>query len=61
VALGYGSLYNHSYSPNARYLDVGRMTKAFISLRDIAPGEEITINYNADPHDMADVGFEVAD
>ena len=24
LALGYGSLYNHSYEPNARYKDIGR-------------------------------------
>lgn len=61
MALGYGSLYNHSYAPNARYVDVGRLTKAFVALRDIAPGEEITVNYNADPHDRSDVGFSVDD
>lgn len=61
VALGYGSLYNHSYAPNARYVDIGRMTKAFIALREICPGEEITINYNADPHDLTEVGFLVAE
>ena len=59
LALGYGSLYNHSYRPNARYDDVGRQTKVFTALRDIAPGEEITINYNGSPDDRAPVGFEV--
>jgi len=59
LALGYGSLYNHSYQPNARYDDAGRMTKVFTALRDIAPGEEITVNYNGDPDDLSPVGFEV--
>jgi SET domain-containing protein len=59
LALGYGSLYNHSYQPNARYDDAGRMTKVFTALRDIAPGEEITVNYNGDPEDLSSVGFEV--
>lgn len=59
LALGYGSLYNHSYRPNARYDDVAPQTKVFTALRDIAPGEEITVNYNGDPEDGADVGFEV--
>src|SRR4051794_15238464 len=59
VALGYGSLYNHSYRPNARYDDVGRQTKVFTALRDIGPGEEITVNYNGDPADRAAVGFDV--
>lgn len=61
LALGYGSLYNHSYRPNARYDDVGRMTKIFSALRDIAAGEEITVNYNGEPDDRSPVGFEVID
>lgn len=59
VALGYGSLYNHSYQPNAYYRDRRNRVKEFIALRDIEPGEEITINYNGSPHDLADVGFDL--
>jgi SET domain-containing protein len=59
LALGYGSLYNHSYQPNARYDDVGRRTKVFTALRDIDQGEEITVNYNGSPHDLSPVGFSV--
>ena len=59
VALGYGSLYNHSYTPNAHYVDVDQCRKRFVALRDIEAGEEITINYNAVPDDRSDVGFEV--
>jgi SET domain-containing protein len=61
LALGFGSIYNHSYSPNARYDDVGRLTKVYTALRDILPGEEITINYNGDENDLSPVGFEVRD
>lgn len=61
IALGYGSLYNHSYKPNARYEDLSTRAKAYIALRDIQPGEEILINYNADPNDGADVGFNVVE
>ena len=47
IALGYGSLYNHSYTPNARYeFRESEECLEFIALRDIQPGEEITINYN---------------
>jgi len=47
IALGYGSLYNHSYTPNARYeFREDEECLEFIALRDIQPGEEITINYN---------------
>ena len=59
LALGYGSLYNHSFQPNARYEDVGKMTKVFKALRPIAPGEEVTVNYNGDPADLESVGFDV--
>ena len=59
LALGYGSLYNHSYHPNARYDDIGRKTKVYSALREIGPGEEITINYNGDPADQTPVGFDV--
>ena len=61
LALGYGSLYNHSYRPNARYDDKGQRTKVFTALRDIEPGEEITVNYNGDPDDPAGVGFAVVE
>lgn len=47
IALGYGSLYNHSYQPNARFVfREDEECLEFIALRDIQPGEEITINYN---------------
>jgi SET domain-containing protein len=59
LALGYGSLYNHSYRPNARYDDVGPQTKAFKALRDIAPGEEITVNYNGEPGRRTKLWFDV--
>ena len=61
LALGYGSLYNHSYRPNARYDDVGPQAKSFTALRDIAPGEEITVNYNGKPGSRAKVWFEVVE
>ncbi|MCA9079499.1 MAG: SET domain-containing protein-lysine N-methyltransferase, partial [Planctomycetaceae bacterium] len=59
IALGYGSLSKHSYTPNACYQDASPRTKLFIALRDIAAGEEILVNYNADPADLSDVGFAV--
>lgn len=59
LPLGYGALYNHSYTPNAEYLDRAPQTKVYRALRDIAAGEEITINYNGSPTDRSPVGFEV--
>lgn len=61
LVLGYGSLYNHSFRPNALYRDDAPRIKVFTALRDIARGEEITINYNGDPEDPRDVGFEVVE
>jgi hypothetical protein len=52
IALGFGSLYNHSYEPNAIYRKhMDRDLVIVSALRSIAPGEEITINYNGDPGD----------
>jgi hypothetical protein len=62
VALGCGSLYNHSYRPNAFYL---RRLEAeaidFVALRGIEPGEEVTINYDGTPEGQGAVWFEVAE
>jgi SET domain-containing protein len=58
-ALGYGSLYNHSYHPNARYDDRGEQTMVFTAIQDIAPGDEITVNYNAEPLDQSPLGFNI--
>jgi SET domain-containing protein len=61
LVLGYGSLYNHSYRPNAYYRDLRSRVKEFVALREIQPGEEITINYNGSPHDKSDVGFRAVE
>lgn len=62
LALGYGSLYNHSYTPNARYVKhFDRLTIDFIALRDIAAGEEIRMNYNGQPDSRQKLWFEVVD
>jgi SET domain-containing protein len=58
VSLGYGSLYNHSFEPNARYIH-GRNVITYRALRDIARGEEITINYNFVPTDRTPMRFKV--
>lgn len=60
IALGYGSLYNHSYSPNAIY-EHGSATIKYVALRNIKVGEEITINYNWDPKDKTPVGFKTVE
>nr|WP_263326484.1 SET domain-containing protein [Neobacillus sp. Marseille-Q6967] len=60
LALGYGSLFNHSYTPNAifkRRMD--KKTIDFIALTNIKAGEEIYINYNGDPDDKEPMWFDV--
>ncbi len=61
VALGFGSLYNHAYRPNAMYrrLHDDKMIE-YVALRDIAEGEEITVNYNGAPGDLSPLWFKVA-
>ena len=62
VALGFGSLYNHSYSPNAQYhQDTTNQCMKFVAIRPIRRGEQITINYNGSPDCPAPVWFSVED
>jgi len=59
LALGYGSLYNHSWRPNARYdhdHDAGVVT--YTAVRRIEAGEEVTINYSGDPEGDVELWFE---
>jgi SET domain-containing protein len=58
IALGYGSVYNHSYTPNARFvLHHDQLRIEFLALRDIETGEEVTVNYNGDPEDRDPLWF----
>jgi SET domain-containing protein len=57
IPLGYGSLYNHSYRPNAGLRIELPDIMEFAAIRDIAQEEEITINYNGNPHDKTPVTF----
>lgn len=62
VALGRGSLFNHSYRPNVTpEKKVRQKTMLFFALRAIEAGEELTINYNGDVDSQAPVGFDVTD
>ena len=60
IVLGCGSLYNHSYQPNARY--VRRFDECemdYVALRPIAEGEEVCVNYNGVIDDLSPVWFDV--
>jgi SET domain-containing protein len=51
LAAGFGSLYNHSDTPNTRYS--GNAVEGFLkitALRDIKPGEQLTVSYNQAPN-----------
>ncbi len=59
IALGFGSLFNHSFSPNARYFRVFEKRELhFFALADIAAGEAITVNYNGEPDDRTALWFD---
>jgi hypothetical protein len=59
LALGYGSLYNHSHQPSARYEMAYDLDEIHVvARRRIKRGEEITISYNGDADDQAPVWFE---
>ena len=58
IALGYVSIYNHSYSPNAQLEELlDELMMEVVAIRDIQPGEEITINYNGDPESQDPLWF----
>lgn len=60
LALGYGSLYNHSFTPNAKYECIAPDGIEFRCIRPIETGEEIFINYNGDPDDPTPMDFDLA-
>jgi len=61
VALGYLSLYNHSYQSNCEYfMDYDHDIMQIKTCRDIPAGTELCINYNGDWDDPKPVWFEVA-
>jgi uncharacterized protein len=58
IALGYISIYNHSYSPNAQLEQrLGDLMMEIVAIKDIEAGQEITINYNGDPENQDALWF----
>lgn len=59
IALGFGSLYNHAYRPNAEYI-TNRENKSIdvFAIEDILAGAEITFNYNGSPFDEEKLWFD---
>jgi SET domain-containing protein len=60
IALGFGSLFNHSYTPNARFENnLEKQTVDFYAHTNIVAGDEIFVNYNGEPDDMGELWFDV--
>jgi SET domain-containing protein len=52
MVLGYGSIYNHAYDPNADWKQDFRGTNmVYRAIKPIKKGDEITVNYNGEPDD----------
>jgi uncharacterized protein len=61
VALGYLSVYNHSYAANCIYeMDFEHELMQVRTVKPIKAGEELFINYNADPDDTKPIWFEAS-
>jgi uncharacterized protein len=59
MALGLIPIYNHSYSSNCEYfMDFEEEIIQVKTVRDIAAGEELTINYNGDWNDKKPIWFD---
>jgi SET domain-containing protein len=61
MALGYIPMYNHSYYSNCEYFMDYEEGIIFVkTVRAIAAGEELTINYNGDWNDATPLWFEAS-
>ena len=59
LALGYASIYNHAFDPNARVERHSPDILEIFARRDIAEGEEIYISYLGESGEKKSVGFDV--
>lgn len=58
MAMGYIAVYNHSSESNCEYeMDYEQQSISIKTVRDIAAGEELFINYNGDWNDSKPVWF----
>ncbi len=62
IGLGMVSLYNHSYNSNCEYqMDYEKNLIEIKTVKAVAKGEELTINYNGDCNSRKKVWFKTAD
>jgi uncharacterized protein len=60
VALGFCSIYNHSFEPNCEYeMDFEEETMTIITLQNIKKGEELFINYNGEIDSKSPMWFPI--
>lgn len=59
IALGNGSLYNHSFYPNAICEESENNTLMIKALKRIENGEEILINYGGNPDSVPRIWFKL--
>jgi SET domain-containing protein len=58
MALGYISMYNHSFEPNCEYeQDYAAGTMTIRTIRNVKKGEELYFSYNGDPSDKSPLWF----
>jgi len=60
IALGFGSIYNHSYLPNAKFsIKQNDNVIDFVALKNIKKDDEITVNYYGSSPKKYPLWFEV--
>lgn len=58
LVLGYGSIINHSFTPNADWKqNFKTISMVYRAIKPIKKGEEITVNYNGEPDDMSPIDW----
>jgi len=58
MVLGYGSIINHSFKPNADWKQNFKSnTMVYRAIKNIKKGEEITVNYNGEPDDQTPIDW----
>jgi len=58
VALGYVSMYNHSFEPNCEYeMDYENLTMTIRTIKAVQKGDELYFSYNGDPEDTTPLWF----
>lgn len=58
LVFGYGSLINHSFTPNADWKQNFKTeSMVYRAIKPINKGEEITVNYNGEPEDASEIDW----